>query len=461
MDSTRLAAIMSGRDASASARFYRAALAAGTPFYGLAVKLRGAAFAAGLRKVRGLPRPVISVGNLTAGGTGKTPMVIALCRLLRQQGRTPAVLLRGYRGHKAEASGYRLQASGQSSGPEPGTWNLEPGTSPPIPDTPNPELGTRNSELCPPPPPRYQSDEEQLYREALGPQTPVAADPDRRRSAAYLAHHHPEIDVFVLDDGFQHRRVARDLDLVLIDATNPLGFGHLLPRGLLREPPGALRRADAVIVTRADQLADPVQGRALDRLIEELHGKPPIAHAAHRWVGLLDVGGRPVPLEILRAPASSEFKVPGSKLGTGEGRSWGQSGGQSGGGAKVLGICGIGNPVAFGQMLRHYSGGAGDGSEVLALDDHHAYPADELRRMLDAAKAGGFSAVLTTEKDFVKWRGLLPTPLPLPVYRAVLEIEFLDGGLAVAELLARVGCPTPSPVPTQSGQLGTPGLGPG
>src|SRR6185369_9948776 len=94
----------------------------------------------------------------------------------------------------------------------------------------------------------------------------------------------PRVGVFILDDGFQHRQVARDLDLVLIDATQPFGFGHVLPRGLLRERSAGLRRATAVIVTRCEQVAAD-RLRWVDEQITTLHGKPPLAHTAHTWRG--------------------------------------------------------------------------------------------------------------------------------------------------------------------------------
>ncbi len=195
--------------------------------------------------------------------------------------------------------------------------------------------------------------------------------------------------MFLLDDGFQHRRVARDLDLVLIDATRPFGFDHVLPRGLLREPPRNLRRADAVIVTRADQITTDAL-RDLDRRIERYAGRPPIAHTVHAWANADAFTGR-----------------------------------------TVLAACGIGNPEAFRATLAKHAGSIAD---FQAFDDHHAYTAEGLRALFDRAVAAGADAVVTTEKDYVKWRPLLDASdasPPLPILRPRVSIAFLDGQAAL------------------------------
>ncbi|MEZ6191533.1 MAG: tetraacyldisaccharide 4'-kinase [Phycisphaerales bacterium] len=233
MNHARLYDIMSGNAPGPAAAATRLGLSALAPAYRLAVALRNKQFDAGLRKPAKLPRPVISVGNLTTGGTGKTPMVIELARRLLNQNHKPAILLRGYMKEGATAS----------------------------------------------------SDEAVELQRELGSAVPVMPNPDRTEGARQVLEKHPEVTVFILDDGFQHRQVHRDLDLVLIDATRPFGFNHLLPRGLLREPARNLRRAHAVILTRCD-LITPSELAALDRQIESLTGKPPTAHAATPWSGV-------------------------------------------------------------------------------------------------------------------------------------------------------------------------------
>src|SRR4051812_36636358 len=162
---------------------YRAAVASRNRFYDFAGQTR-------------LPRPVISVGNITTGGTGKTPMVAWLATQLLEQGMHPAILLRGY-----SRGGI--------------------------------------------------SDEQQMLQRQL-PGVPVQANADRVEGARMVLGEHPEVDVFLLDDGFQHRRVARDFDLVLINAREPFGLGRVLPRGLLRESLDGLKRAHGFVITRAD-----------------------------------------------------------------------------------------------------------------------------------------------------------------------------------------------------------------
>lgn len=352
MSRSRVLSIMSGDDRSAAGAAARIGLSVLTPGYRAAVVSRNRLFDAGWRSSADLGRPTISVGNLTTGGTGKTPMVIELCARLLRMGQKPAVLLRGYKG-RPDAQDSR----------------------------------------------RVISDETEVYRQELGIQVPVEANPSRALSAGLVLEEKPEVTCFVLDDGFQHRQARRDLDLVLIDATNPWGYGHLLPRGLLREPKAALKRADAVIVTRADQ----ADVEPIDAEIEALTGAPPIACATHVWTALRQ--------DDRQCPVGDLARM------------------------RVLGVCGVGNPAAFGKTLAHHARQVA-GLEV--RDDHHPYDRTEIAGLLERARQLGVDAVVTTEKDFVKWRPHLSQgTAAAPVLRPVLGLAFLDGADAVDTLLAR------------------------
>lgn len=308
---------------------------AAEPFYAAALGVRNALFDRGLRTAHRAHIPVISVGNLTAGGTGKTPTVAAVVRRLIDHGFNPAIVMRGYR---ADATG---------------------------------------------------GSDEQRELAALLPGVPVLTNPDRVAAAGTLAHEQPDVNVIVLDDGFQHRRIARDLDLVLIDATDPFGGGRVLPAGLMRERPGNLRRADAVIVTRSDQVTKATLAD-IDQRIARYHGRPPIAHAVHGWTRIIDAADTPV-------------DRPGAHVHT---------------------LCGIGNPDAFiDQADRSFRV---VGSTV--LPDHAAYTEDDLLLIAQDALDGGADALLTTPKDWVKLRPLVEsTAITVPVWRPVVELAFTDG----------------------------------
>ncbi|MHC5110502.1 MAG: tetraacyldisaccharide 4'-kinase, partial [Planctomycetota bacterium] len=187
---------------------------------------------------RELSVPVISVGNITTGGTGKTPTVIDITTRLIAMDKKPGIVARGY-------------------GAEPGLPN----------------------------------DEELLIRRHLADKYDVAyvADPNRY-AAARFAIDNDRADCIVMDDGFQHRKLHRDLNIVLIDATCPFGHGHLLPRGLLREPLSSLRRADLVMLTRSDQVSTDDLERTEQR-IRAVNGNTPIIHTTHRVTGLLHLDG--------------------------------------------------------------------------------------------------------------------------------------------------------------------------
>lgn len=341
---------MSGEDASVRGRALRAALSVATPFYAAVNALRSLGFATGIKRSHPLGRPTISIGNLTTGGTGKTPMVGYVVRHLVQQGHRPCILLRGYRG----------------------------------------------------------GDEAEEHKQLHGGSVHVEPNPDRVAAAQIALKDDASISCFVLDDGFQHRRAKRDLDLVLIDATNPWGYGSMLPRGLMREPGSALRRADAVIVTRADQV-DRAAMKQLDDTIQQITGRPPAAHAEHAWVGLRTGDEQSQPLTTLA-------------------------------GLDVMGVVGIGNPAAFADTLARHAGRV---VHCEQLPDHHRYTRKQLLGLIDLAQTANAGALVTTEKDWVKWSLLLEDEkVELPIYRAELAMRFRDG---VDELLRMIDRCAPAP----------------
>ncbi len=344
MDDAAIHAILSGADRSLRARGLRCLTALGEPIYRSVVASRNARFDDGRRATVRLPRLTLSVGNLTTGGVGKTPLVAYLCQRLQQFGHRPAVLLRGYK--------------------------AQPG---------------------------QESDEAKLLAQVLGPSVPVQADPDRVRGAETVLMHRPAVDVFVLDDGFQHRRVRRDLDLVVIDCTQPFGYGHLLPRGLLREPIANLARADQVILTHADEVTT-AQRWEVEALVQRHLGKPAVAHTAHQWSALRDAQGVDHPLTLLRDQP-------------------------------VAGLCAIGNPHAFARKLAQVCPHL-----VLlhALADHQHLPPALAQQLATAAREQGAAALVMTEKDYVKWPAGVDG---LPIYRAVLALRWLQGEAGLTTML--------------------------
>ncbi|MBI3003757.1 MAG: tetraacyldisaccharide 4'-kinase [candidate division NC10 bacterium] len=313
----------------------------------MAVVTRTAAYRARLLPRIRIPCPVVSVGNLTAGGTGKTPCVIFLARHLQQHGFRPAVLLRGY--GRSSGSGLLVASAGR-------------GLLVPAADA---------------------GDEASLLAEAL-PGIPVILG-RHRVWAATVALSSYGADLCILDDGYQHLRLSRDLDILLFDARSPFGNGALLPRGLLREPPGAAVRADLIMLTRTDQAQDPEGAAAA---IRRLSAGVPVLWAVHRPVSLTYLAGGGA--------------VPPSALA----------------GQTVAAVSAIGSPEAFEGTLR------GLGASVAAafrFPDHYRFRPDDLERAGREGRTAGANLLVTTAKD--RARGSLPSQAGgLPV--AVLEIEF-------------------------------------
>lgn len=304
--------LISGARRGPGAALSRLMLSLGSIPYGLIVGVRNLAYDRGLARSEQAPIPVISLGNLTTGGTGKTPLAAFVARWFRQRGVRVCFLSRGY---GAGDDGFNDEA---------------------------------------------------LVLEQLCPDVPHLQNADRV-AAARVAVEELDSQLLILDDGFQHRRLARDLDIVLIDATNPWGFGHLLPRGLLREPVSSLRRAGLAVITRADQAARESID-AIYRVIEGANPRCGIAEVAFPTVNLINSSRTAAAPESLR-------------------------------GHPVAAFCGIGNPQAFQAGLTQL------GLDVRAFRtfrDHHRYSRSDIDDLARWGAGAGISAIVTTQKDLVK-----------------------------------------------------------
>jgi tetraacyldisaccharide 4'-kinase len=312
--------------------------------YGLAVGIRNTRYDRG-SGVTPLAVPVISVGNLSVGGSGKSPMVTWVINRLIDAGARPVIGMRGYGAPAGEMS------------------------------------------------------DEQLEHGSRQPDVPVVADPDRVGALRTFLEKYPEFDCVVLDDGFQHRRLARNLDLVLVDATRDTVHDRLLPRGWLREPLASLRRADAVIVTRAQALDD-----ELAMALRRMHGKPPIAWSRHAWTGLTVHDGSSRPEEV----SIDWFD-----------------------GKRVVTLLGIGNPESVRRQIE--AAGAVIAANIPARD-HQRYDVATLEAVKRVCK--GVDAVVVTSKDWVKLRRLAAVEsLPVPIVVPGLEIDVFDGAAALTTMI--------------------------
>ena len=324
--------------------------------YSAITRARLALYRRGALPTHKINSPVISVGNITTGGTGKTPLVEWVARTAESFGRKPCVLTRGYGREDAGkrvivSDGERVLADAKEGGDEP-----------------------------------------RLLAETLRGIAAVVSDADRV-SAARWAAENLKSDLFILDDGFQHLRLARDLDLVAVDATNPWGGGRLLPAGRLREPLKGLKRADLLILTRAEQAADV---DSLRKQAERLSGGRPVilSRTRTRAVRLLDeTMMRGNALEVPSHPSPSR---------------------------PVAAFCAVGNPSAFFAHLR------ADGfvlNHTRAFPDHYVYKQADVDALAAEAKRLGAGALVTTVKDAVKLRSL---DFELPCYVLDIELTFDD-----------------------------------
>ena len=331
--------------------------------YTLAVQWRNQQYDRGRKPVERVDVPVISIGNLTLGGTpGKTPLVEWLARWFRQRGVRVTIISRGY----------------------------------------GAEAGSQNDEA--------------LELEQKLPDVPHVQNPDRV-AAAKMAIEEFDCQLILLDDAFQHRRIHRDLNIVVVDALEPFGFGHVFPRGALREPLAGLRRADVVILSRAD-LVDPAE---LQQIRSTVASHAPSAiwlEASHRPERLLSASGREEQLASLANQPVAAF-------------------------------CGVGNPAGFRHTL------AGIGCQIVEMQefpDHFAYQRSDVESLTQWAASLPIQAVACTHKDLVKLGvdQLGQRPLWAVVIGLAISAGQSDLESRLTELLSRIPSPSGAPPPSSS-----------
>jgi tetraacyldisaccharide 4'-kinase len=327
--------LVSGRRRGLAAALTRGLLRVAETPYALAMRGRNWAYDHRYQAVEHVDVPVISVGNLTLGGTGKTPLVAWIARWLREHDVRVALVSRGY---GATADGLNDEA---------------------------------------------------LELEDRLPDVPHLQNPDRV-AAARLAIEEFDCQAIVLDDGFQHRRLARDLDIVLLDACEPFGFGHVFPRGTLREPVCGLRRAHVVVLSRAD-MADAAQRAAIRQRVLRQAPNADWVEVMHAARGLVGAEGQETQLAILS-------------------------------GARVAAFCGLGNPAGFRHSLEQC------GAEVVGFrefPDHHPYERADVEELTRWATSLDVQAIVCTHKDLVKLR--LQRLADKPLWALEIDIDFLAG----------------------------------
>jgi tetraacyldisaccharide 4'-kinase len=318
--------------------------------YHVMVRLNLFLYQSGILKQHQLEKPVISIGNVTVGGVGKTPLVEYIAQVLKEQNLKPVILTRGYM--PLNSKGLRDQG--------------------------NPEKENR-------------SDEAKMLKGSLR-EIPVLVGPDRAQNARKFLNT-SRADAFLLDDGFQHWRLFRDMDIVAIDATRPWGNGHLIPRGILREPLSSLARAGLFVLTKTDL------GRAnveqIKSTIKSINPDKIIVETIHD----------PVALVNMRSQRIYELSFVKRK--------------------RITSFCSIGDPKSFENTLKNL-----DAKLVknFTFMDHHVYNKNDIRTIVQFCQKQGIHTIVTTQKDAVKLNGLLRVfDEHLPVMYLKIKISIVNG----------------------------------
>ena len=336
--------------------------------YAAVISIRNRLYTLGVFKARTLPCRVISIGNIVAGGTGKTPAVIALAKHLQNENVRVGILLRGYKRQTREkvtivSDGEKVCASLSESGDE-----------------------------------AYM-----MARHLSG--IPIVVS-SQRYQAGQVALERFGVEVLLLDDGFQHRQLARDVDILTVPAKRPLGISaRVLPAGTLREPPTALRRANIVLLTRTETADVSLHAK---EIVKRLAPDVLILESVHQPVHFY-------PLASLKNTEGTDYLAVLEAI---KGR-------------RVLAVCGIGNPDAFVRTLRQCSP---ENVELLAYPDHHVYTDADLAQIDRAFQAAAAELIVTTQKDEQKLQ-VLGADQQLPIFVLEIALVLTEGVEKLTEIL--------------------------
>ncbi len=332
--------------------------------YGAVIWMRNFCYTSGIIKQKQLPCQVISVGNIVAGGTGKTPAVIAIAKLLQENSCKVGVLLRGYKGKSN--SKITFVSDGEKL------------------------LCTRDE--C--------GDEADMIARHLT-NIPVAVGKKRYRTGKAVIERFA-CDMLILDDGFQHRQLSRDLDILTVDATQPYGTGKMLPIGTLREPKSSIQRADLILLTRTE--IPNIDIAKIKTELNRIAPNTPILESVHE----------PTSLYLLNQQGENlSLHVDYLKN------------------KRILAVCGIGNPNAFVSTLRKYNP---ETVELFAFADHHGYTMSDLQKIEQKMKQHQSEIVVITQKDEQKIASLSPD---LPIVVLGIELVITDGVEVLMEFVQK------------------------
>ena len=346
MSQQRYRKLVSGASKGLVAAFLRLLLWVASQGYSTIIGLRNFLYSKAWLKIYRSNAVVISIGNITAGGTGKTPLTIWLCRLLREKDIGCAVLTRGYKTEKGNVS-----------------------------------------------------DEVAVLAESY-PQAKVVVNPDRVAGATEAASK-LGAKVLIMDDGFQHRRLHRDLDILTIDAMCPFGYGRMLPAGLLREPVISLRRADAVVITRCDQISESKLSQ-IEKKLQLINPDMLIARSIHSAVCAKSIDNKQISPEELKNK-------------------------------KIFAFCGIGNPDAFLGTVKGLSCNL-VGSKI--YDDHYHYTSNDIAEVYEEAGRSRADLILTTQKDWFSTQyAIRNTQYEIPFAYLEIELKFIDREDKITKLI--------------------------
>ncbi|MDH3974497.1 MAG: tetraacyldisaccharide 4'-kinase [Deltaproteobacteria bacterium] len=334
--------------------------------YGLVVRARISLYKWGLKEMKSLPCKVISVGNITVGGTGKTPVVEYIARQLTEKGLKVAILSRGYKGNSDGP--VNVVSDGKSVLMEPGQAGDEPYM-----------LARRLKKI------------------------PVIVGPDRYETGTYALNNF-KIDALILDDAYQHIRLKRDINILLIDSERGFGNGHLFPRGPLREPLSNADRADIILLTRCRSKAETGSALILDSL--KLNALPPTFKS----------GYEPTKMRSFRTGREEAAAILTGK--------------------KIVALSGIANPASFSALL---SALGGELLHEAVFADHHAYSINDIDRVMKKAESLGADMIVTTEKDAVKIEDI-DERIKVPFYYLQIGLElFGDDERFAGNILSKCG----------------------